>query len=598
MKPARAIPHRQPWIDGREILHGLKGDVLFWLGSGVGVFGWLAFVAYISDLYVNIGYLTQLSVFANKGPAVAILGGFIGLFVASIVHLGVHKVVSFTGRFTAFWRYAIRFIGIGGILGILGLSTWFAMTGAEDLWQMDLAANRAAVEQASGQRAVAENERSTDIEEAAVTRADAALTDARSRRANAEALQLELSELPAGVYSLRTEQIQTIIGAEPDGEKYNLTTDAMTAYVARMIEEEAAANEAYQAATTALTAKSALIESAVNRELQATRIEGEQSYLKTMRVWAEANLDLKYTPGSADQLTPEQIDANAKINETADEYAKRSGHAIAVILTLCSFGLGILRFWVKDEPYVPPVWQATLPPPADVDGGFNAEAVDRRDGRNPFAPQGAPPQEWETDESYPARLGNLDRLRAQLNQQKSGSKSSAHQREWDEINARAARLAEEKELREARRVLEDEERRLRNADDEIVIPETATSSRRAPSAVDMTEAIQAISRRMAERDAARASQPVTPRPEPEVSRNSFGSGVDVFDPQARLNELLLEFNQLDAEMDRNLKLITRSPQGADAMRARNRNAAIEDRMHKIHSEMEPLIAAVNRQVVT
>jgi hypothetical protein len=585
MREANAIPRRRyRRIHFADIWNDLVGDVRFWLG---GVVGWIAFAFLFTDTSISIAYLTSYSTLSDKGLFFKIIGAFLAICVGFFAHVGIHRaVMNLPGRL-------LKVVGVAATLFIVGVSYWFAISFFEATWQSDLQREAELTARAGGLRDVAVVERSTDAEQASVDRALQALTDATRRRGEAENLRAELALLPSGTYHARIAEIQSIIGATPDGVKYNLTTEAMQDFADQARVDEQSADAAYQTALAALTAKQAMIGGAVEKELNAAIIDTQQTYLRSMRSRAEDTLELSYVP---DPQTDADRDNNALIQTRAEIYAKWTGQVISGLVTILSCILGLFRFRIKDPPQIEheeddmetlePVRARALPKPAP--GGASARFVDDEHIADdaPYNPS------RETAEAAETRL---QRAMARLSAVRKGK---AYAGTTDEKAALIEAIAEAEERKQEQSEMDALRRQLAEAQAEAARHREAPPPVRHAAPQDMTDVFHAITRRMANRDAARADQPLSPRPEPEVARNGVGAGHDTFDPNARLQQLIAEFDKLDGEMEHNLGVINRFPGSADAMRAASRNATIEDRISKIYSEMVPLRAAVNRQPVS
>lgn len=312
------------------------GDIRFWMIPGVGT---LAFLFFSSDMFISIGYLLNYSMLSDLHWAYKFgVGIVVGIGVSFMVHFGPHNVI---GKLRGWGK---RFFGMCAVVLCFSLSMYFAVSFFQGVWQQNLQAEAEMATAASGERDLAANERNTDAEQLGVSRAQTALDDARSRRIQADADMATLRACPVDGVCEEAKPIQRALGVEDDGrvrgsgacESCGETMAAMNAELSAARDAERIANvELDEALETFRSAEGQLV-IAVERELRAAVLENEQTYLRSMRNWAEDSLGTTYDEN------PEEVQA------LAEDYAKWVGSFIAALVTILSFFFGLFRFMVKD----------------------------------------------------------------------------------------------------------------------------------------------------------------------------------------------------------------------------------------------------------
>jgi hypothetical protein len=590
--PARSTRRRYRRIHLADLWNEAVGDVRFWLTFGV---GWLAFFFLVTDTSISVAYLTNYSTLSDKGAFLKVIGAFLAVCVGYFAHIGIHKAwTKLPGRI-------LKVVGVVASLGVVAISYWFAISFFEATWQSDLQKEAELTARAGGLRDVAIVERSTDVEQAAADRALQALTDATRRRGEAENLRAELALLPSGTYHARVAEVQSVIGATPDGVKYNLTTEAMQDFADQARVDEQNADAAYQTALAALTAKQAMIGGAVDKELTAAVIDTQQTYLRSMRSRAEDTLEISYVP---DPQTEEDIANNALIQARSEVYANWTGQAISGLVTILSCMLGLFRFQIKDPP--PMMTEDDEPEIVEIDGavqnvrkllpkGGSAGAEARYVDDGHIADDAPYNPGRETAEAAETRL---QRAMARLQNIRKGK---AYAGTTDEKAALIEAIADAEERKQEQAEMDALRRQLAEAQAEARRAASTPSVGAGQSAAssEARDLLRSISDRMNARDAQRAEQPLSPRPEPEITKNGSGGAHDTFDAQRRLDELKAEYRQIDAEYDRLLRVVNQHPGSPEAIRAQTHmDKVLEKRLYEIASMLEPLIAAVNRQPVS
>jgi uncharacterized small protein (DUF1192 family) len=370
-------------------------------------------------------------------------------------------------------------------------------------------ADAAALEQAGAMR-------DTSGAEQRMADARADLARALTARDEAEALRAELAALPAGAYSARVAEIQTIIGARPDGIKFDQTTEAMRVFADRAQGEYDAALTRRDRAQDALDAVTASVSSGevAAVALSATNAAKTFSIVKSFRQLAYMSFKARGDERQFDE---------AAIDERAKNFADIFSFILVLAINVLNFGLNNTGHAKREEPEAPKAAAAVLPPPnpdRPAPGAEGEQVAFYRDA-DPFARPGAELQEWEIPETRAARLGRLDKFRATLNSRSAGRETNNLAQQWAELEARAARIAEEEELISAKRELEERERAHREA---LEIPPLRRAA--APAAYSEASAF---------------------RKKHAVAAGDY-STWSVPELEARFAELTAEWERLDAEI--------------------------------------------------
>jgi hypothetical protein len=415
---------------------------------------WWKFVAARALLAISIGLCAWTVAADILGPLFGGLFGFMGVFVGYLFGAAVGAIAPFMEAFGVYFMSRARTgagkFGFGVLMvfcmvitvgSMLLLASHMIAADRERLAAAETA-DAAALEQAGAMR-------DTSGAEQRMADARADLARALTARDEAEALRAELAALPAGAYSARVAEIQTIIGARPDGIKFDQTTEAMRVFADRAQTEYDAALARRDRAQDALDAVTASVSSGevAAVALSATNAAKTFSIVKSFRQLAYMSFKARGDERQFDE---------AAIDERAKNFADIFSFILVLAINVLNFGLNNTGHAKREEPRgARPATAGALPAP-DPDGpepGLQGEKIARRMNAEDYIADDAPMQFGEAPSAAKARLA---RAKAALQKGSTGVADVGRLSLEDELANREAaaleRIANAQRVREIERL--------------------------------------------------------------------------------------------------------------------------------------------------